>query len=199
MARTKTFANSGSLLPADLNLMDTDVEDILTQWRPYHRAGAMMITHQDYTNKFTYFASTTTGGVVFTDKIVIPGLFGPSGVFRIDPNDFAGRKRRCRIAVSYINNSTAHPNHIMSFGLYPVTYGTAGGADSIPTIVTTSAMGGSTARLVAPVANGVGRVTSGEFPLPQKGDYMFGVMVTGPNENGNINVNIELETRAASS
>lgn len=188
MARVKTFANAGTLLPTDLNAIQDD----------YDAKDAVIVASAEYAFS-SYKTILPPMGVAIDDNndtgpILLsrtPPLstvgFDPgatAGVIQfavyLDPADFAAGSRtsKLRLRAQCITNAVA-PNKTITAGMYPITaFGGASGAhpyvQTLGTVVT-----GSTVAFATPALSTRTPSTSGDFTFPSAGWYSFALSTSG--------------------
>lgn len=169
--KTKTFANSGSLLPADLNTIQDDLGNAtaanpafwktikITGGQPNISAGTFLMYHQ--------------WALIFA-----PGDPGSAlCAIYIDTTDFTvgSLTTKYRLKISLSTNQVS-PGSNFNFGLNPVTAwnGASGVNNGISSIG--SDVPGSSTTIPNPLANTRTTVYSSEFPINTTGFYAFSVV-----------------------
>jgi hypothetical protein len=181
MARVKTFTNSGSLLPGDLNSIEDDYEFGYSTYKD----------HVIFDERAWSFANSPVAGTFILGKDFAnsQGAGTPAGnagavasnfVFYLDPADrlVGARINKYRVRAQVIVNAVA-PTTNWTVGLYPVT-SFAGGSGNPPIINTLGAViTGSTIVFTAPALNTQTQSNSGDFNAPAAGFYVLAVVNSG--------------------
>lgn len=192
MARVKTFANNGTLLPGDLNSIEDDYEGAFSVYR-----NILLTSGREPAANVTgagVYALTVQGG---NNQSLVTSSAGTTLVgWYFDPADYAAANRALKLRVSgiLVTNGVA-PAVTMTFGVYPLTlvYGASGSAASF-TVGTVVA--GSTYAVATPGINSTSVGNSGDFTAPSAGFYMLGVNFSGAMAtNGWVDVWARLQFR----
>lgn len=171
MARVKTFANNGSVLPGDLNSIQDDYEYAFSAYRPtlFERVGISGIAP----TAATYVLQVGAGSMASAP-------LSSNHAFYFDPTDYTANTRTTKLRVrgQLVTNAVATTT-TWTIGLYPVsTWGGASG--SVTTIATIGAVtAGSTIAFAAPGATAAVQGNSGDFTMPAAGWYVLGVVNNG--------------------
>lgn len=167
MARIKTFANGGSLLPTDLNAIQDDYENAFASYRNLLGPGGKL----DAVAAGTYVA--TESGLV-----TAAGATAGNGIIYLDDADFPAGARavKVRVRLVYAVNATG-PGVTFTAGLYPVT--AAAGAAATVSLTLGTVVAGSTAAIASPAAGARNKVDSTVITIPADGVHVLAVVVSG--------------------
>lgn len=172
MTRIRTFSNGGTIGPGDYNLVAADVESSFG-WRPIIWRSDTFNYDDDNLGSMvgTFYAFSILTPQASALGNVLTNLGFHSSVFSLDPSAFAGRRNRCRLRAVWMSNSVTVSGSVSMamYGAQP----SGGDVDQLSMKVTTSPIGGSSVSL-APLASSIVEATSGEFPMPQRSQYIFG-------------------------
>lgn len=179
MARVKTFANNGPLLPGDLNQIEDDYETAFSTYK-LARACAGGITN---VSAGTYVLSNEVGdtGAVSGQGANVAGSAAPAYAyaFNVDPADFGvlPRATKFRLRGTILANNSA-PGINFTFGVYPVS--TWGGAGTTSPYVNGlgSVQAGSTVAINTPSALTPTSGVTSDFTLTA-GWYVVAVVLSG--------------------
>lgn len=196
MARVKTFADGGTLTPADVNLIRSDADASLGWRRLIGRGCAVNFLVGDVTGSMAGKLWEICGDRM--RPLTIDAEIKNNGTadgFVLNAADYAGQLMRCRLKVALWVNSIPITGDGLYFALWPVTY--IGGSFQ-QFRVTPQPMGGSTGYLEQ-TASQLSLAESGEFPMPTEGSYIFGITsnATAPT-NHKAFFNVDLEVRPES-
>lgn len=179
MARVKTFANSGSLLPSDLNLIQDDYELAFSTWKTIAEGrGAdngsgtgTYLLHRDSNNGSDGSLQAAGGAGAQVHDV--------ASYFNFDDFDAGTRAVKLRLRAQLAVNAVA-PGNTYTFGLYPVTtFGGTSGNKSIVTVIG-ALVAGSNVAFATPGASAAQQSVSAEFTAPANGWYVLGLAVSAP-------------------
>lgn len=173
MARYKTFANGGDLLPADLNSIEDDHDLAFSTYK--------LVGGSDRASLIGASAAAATYPLGAQEAAVTAAADGVGGrsIFYLDPADWAAgsvvsRTTKLRVRAWVVPNST-QPNTTFTVGLYPVTGSSGADPDAtLGTVVT-----GSTVALSSFTNSTPKQGNSGDFTCPAAGFYALAVVLAG--------------------
>ena len=195
MARYKTFANSGSFTPNDVNVVREELDIATSRWRTLWAGGhtTWMAGPSSYLQPAAPWALNTGAGTSMGGAPV-GGLFttGDSVANHLIPieNYGYGPNRKAKIRYEVITVMTLAG---LNFGANPtialyavVGFGHAqnGGTGWVTSKVSATSVPGTAFTIAEPVINQKTRVLSGEMPMPVTGLYVLGLTVDQAPNNG---------------
>lgn len=178
MTRMKTAANSGTLLPDELDSAINDGNS-MWGWRPWlgfsANVGAWNVGKLNYWN----FSLWDDAALVNINAGHIPILF----------SDFLGNwKTVCRISVAAVAFSSGFTG-LLDFGI-----GSVHGLDGAITPLTITKVPGSSAT-IRDLSNSLKYAYSGEFPAPQDGVYAPVLTPDAAISTGSVYINWKLQIK----
>jgi len=185
MARFKTFANSGTLAPGDLEIMKTEIDDAISRRKKIWIG--QMSTWYNPGNSWLL----PTKIVALSSQSQVPGFretdgtwsFGSSGgrghLIAIDNQSTAFRKQR--IMYEVVVNLGLDPNGTpyganVALALYPVVgqgHVQNLGQGFVTWVAGSVPMPGTGFSIGNPVSGSMMRLFSSSFPVPQNGNYLL--------------------------
>lgn len=195
MARYKTFANSGSFTPNDVNVIREEIDISTSRWRTLFAGGftTWAAGPTSYLQPSAPWALNTAGGTTL-GGVPVGGVYTASDSLsnHLIPieNYGYGPNRKAKIRYEVISVMTLAG---LNFGANPtialyavVGYGHAqtSGSGWVTAKVSATSVPGTAFTIAEPVINTKNRVLSGEMPMPVTGMYILGLTVDQAPNNG---------------
>ena len=203
MARFKTFANSGSFTPQDVNTLTTEIDTAMSSWRTI---ASKIGTPQggNLSADLLYLLGATSSKTATQ----VGGYWQTTGttdtfdtIFSIDQQQYGDNRTGALRAILMMSlNGVSGPQAVFNFGIYGMarmSSTTHAGSGILLPQFSTAPLPGTGFSTALPPANSSQIIVSGETPLPATGSYAVGFRVSAPAFSGSVlGMRVDIQARA---
>lgn len=192
MARFKTFANSGTLVPDDLNRLSTEIDGSMSSWRTITEL-ALEFASSDVTGNKLYFVTSGLGfetvrvGALWLCTALVNFYINPQQLYR-------NRRGEMRIRVAAFANSVDNGVNTTTMGVYTMAAYTVSPGGTPQLYFSNEPLPGSILDIGKVMDGSPVLASSAAFPIPQPGHYGVGVR-TSANRNPNSEVMMSIQVQ----